>query len=113
MSSERRAPADASAQPSLGELRQRAITLFKAGQRREALDACRRALALAPEQPDMLALAGIVATEVGDIEQGVAFYERAIALKPAAAELHYNLGNALRRLERNEEAVAAYRRAAS
>jgi Flp pilus assembly protein TadD len=112
MSSGRTAPADAAAHPPLGELRQQAVALFKAGQRREALDACRRALAQAPEQPDMLALAGILAMEIGDIEEGVAFYERAITLKPDAAELHYNLGNALRRLERNEEAVAAYRCAA-
>src|SRR6185312_3818532 len=99
--------------PQAARLRQRAVALFKAGQRREALDACRQALALAPEQPDMLALAGIVATELGEVEEGVAFYRRAIACKPDAAELHYNLGNALRRLERNDEAVAAYRRAAS
>jgi Tfp pilus assembly protein PilF len=112
MSSERTAAADASAQPPLAELRQRAVALFKAGQRREALDACRRALTQAPEQPDMLALAGIVATELGEVEEGVAFYGRAIALKPDAAELHYNLGNALRRLKRDEEAVAAYRAAA-
>lgn len=113
MSSGRTAPTDAPAQPPLAELRQRAVGLFKAGQRRAALEACRRALSLTPEQPDMLALAGIVATELGDIEEGVAFYQRAIALKPDAAELHYNLGNALRRLERNDEAIAAYRRAAS
>ena len=103
----------ASPYPPLAELRQRAVALFKAGQRREALDACRRALTQAPQQPDMLALAGVVATELGQVEEGVAFYERAIACKPDAAELHYNLGNALRRLARNEEAVAAYRRAAS
>src|SRR5690349_15939646 len=98
MSSGHTAPADASARPPLAELRQQAVALFKAGQRREALEACRRALTQAPEQPDMLALAGIVATEIGDIEEGVAFYQRAITLKPDAAELHYNLGNALRRL---------------
>jgi tetratricopeptide (TPR) repeat protein len=113
MSSERTASANASPQPPLAELRQRALALFKTGQKREALEACRHALAQAPQQPDMLALAGIIATELGEVEEGVAFYQRAIALKPDAAELHYNLGNALRRLERNEEAVAAYRGAAT
>lgn len=36
---------------------------------------------------------------------------RALKLKPEVAELHYNLGYVLERLDRPEEAVAAYRRA--
>jgi protein O-mannosyl-transferase len=45
------------------------------------------------------------------IEESIAHLHRAIDLKPDYAEAHYNLGTALERLERRDEAIAAYERA--
>ncbi len=45
------------------------------------------------------------------LEEAVACYERALAIKPNYAEAHYNLGCALRALGRTDEALAHYRMA--
>jgi tetratricopeptide (TPR) repeat protein len=45
------------------------------------------------------------------IEESITHLHRAIELKPDYAEAYYNLGTALERLERRDEAVAAYDRA--
>ena len=41
----------------------------------------------------------------------MAAYRRAVAIKPDFPEAHYNLGNALVKLAKTDEAVATYRRA--
>src|SRR5579883_2353981 len=93
-------------------LRQQAISLYRTGRHREALQTCRQALTLAPKQADMLALAGLIAMALHEVEEAVGFYEAAVAAKRDFAEAHYNLGIALTQLGRVEEAVQAYRRAA-
>jgi tetratricopeptide (TPR) repeat protein len=93
-------------------LREQAMAQHRAGRRAEALQTCRQILAFAPKQPDVLALAGAITMELGQVEEAVAFYEAALASKRDFAEAHYNLGNALMRLGRQEAAVQAYRRAA-
>ncbi|MGO8917249.1 MAG: tetratricopeptide repeat protein [Stellaceae bacterium] len=87
-------------------------TLYRAGRRREALDACRRLLAFERGRADVMALAGKIAMELGDVAEAAAQYAAAVARKPDFAEAQYNLGNALVKLGRGEEAVAAYRQAA-
>lgn len=86
-------------------------TLYRAGRRREALDACRRLLAF-ERRADVMALAGNIAMELGEVAEAAARYAAAVVCKPDFAEAQYNLGNALMKLGRGEEAVAAYRRAA-
>ena len=103
-------PGQASAPPSL--FRQQAVSLYRAGRHQEALQTCRQALALAPKQADLLALAGLIAMELRQVEEAAGLYEAAVAAKRDFAEAHYNLGIALTELGRTEEAVAAYRRAA-
>jgi tetratricopeptide (TPR) repeat protein len=46
----------------------------------------------------------------GRLPEAEALYQ-AIRLRPSVAEYHGNLGNALRRLGRSQEAIANYRRA--
>ena len=106
------APSGGGAAALLPMLREQALAQFRAGRRAEALQTCRQILAFAPKQPDVLALAGAITMEVGQIEDAVSFYEAAIASKRDFAEAHYNLGNALMRLDRQDAAVQAYRRAA-
>ena len=45
------------------------------------------------------------------LEESIASYRRALAIKPDYAKAHYNLGNALKDLGRTDEAVACYERA--
>ena len=47
----------------------------------------------------------------GKLDEAIASYQRALALKPDHADAHYKLGNALRDRNKLEAAVAAYRRA--
>jgi uncharacterized protein (TIGR02466 family) len=93
-------------------LRQQAIALYQSGRWQEALHTCRETLAVAPRQPDMLALAGIISSHLGDPEAAAAYFEQAVALKRDFAEAHYNLGNALLQLGRPAAAVESFRRAA-
>ncbi|MGO8918797.1 MAG: tetratricopeptide repeat protein [Stellaceae bacterium] len=86
--------------------------LYREGRHQEALDRCRKLLTLFPTRSEVLAVAGKIATDLGEMEEAVAFYEAAVKAKPEAAELHYNLGLALSRLGRGIAAVDAYRRAA-
>jgi Flp pilus assembly protein TadD len=96
----------------LASLRQQLTALHRAGRGREALHTARQILTLAPKQPDVLALAGKIAIDLGDVEAAVAFYEAAIACKRDFAEAHYNLGIAQMRLGRITAAIQSYRRAA-
>jgi tetratricopeptide (TPR) repeat protein len=81
----------------------------RAGRKREALDACRRLLRLDPARADVLALAGKLALELGEVAAAAEHYAAAAACRPDFVEAQYNLGNALMRLGRRQEAVAAYR----
>jgi Flp pilus assembly protein TadD len=99
--------------PAPARLWQRAVSLYQAGRWREAMAVCRNLLAAVPKQPAVLGLAGLVALQIDNAAEAVALLTRAVELRPDAADLHYNLANALRRLGRVEEAVAVYRRAAS
>jgi len=96
------------ASPLLEEI----ATLYRAGRRREALDACRRLLLFERGRADVTALAGKIAMELGEVAEAATHYAEAVARKPDFAEAHYNLGNALMKLGCCGEAVAAYRRAA-
>jgi Flp pilus assembly protein TadD len=93
-------------------LRQQAISLYQTGRRQEALQACSQLLAIAPKQPDILALAGRICSELGNPEEAASFFEKAVALKRDFVEAHYNLGNALLQLGRATAAVESFRRAA-
>jgi len=64
-----------------------------------------------PEDADALHLAGVAACQLGHPAEGVELLERAVARCPAVAEIQFNLGNALRDLDRLGEAVTAYRQA--
>lgn len=90
---------------------QRAMDLYRAGRRREALDLCRAISAQHPERADVYAFAGQIAAELGAYEEAARLYRSAAERRPAFVQAHYNLGNMLRRLGRGEEALAAYRRA--
>ncbi len=102
-------PALADAWAALGE-----ILAARPDSIQAAADAFRRAAALAPRDPKPLA--GLAAALMGlkRHDDAIAAYRAAIAVgvEPNAADLLNNMGVALERLERREEAVALLRAAA-
>ncbi|HYB08742.1 MAG TPA: tetratricopeptide repeat protein [Alphaproteobacteria bacterium] len=95
------------------ELQQQAMTAYRTGRLRVALEACRAILVRQPNRADVLSFAGMIATQLGQLEDAVEYYSDAVAIKPDFADAHYNLAIALQRLGRLPDAVAAYRRALS
>ena len=96
--------------PGAAPLIEQIVAHHRAGRRREALDVCRRLL-LVERRADVMALAGKLAMELGQVAAAAEHYAAAVACQPDFAEAQYNLGNALMTLGRSEEAVSAYRRA--
>ena len=88
-----------------------AETLRLGGRLDEALVSGHRALALAPENAQLLNNLGIVHYERGAHDEAAGFFERTLAREPGFAEAHSNLGNTLRARGRFEEAATAYRKA--
>ena len=82
------------------------VALQNGGRSKEAVAALsKRAIELRPDYPQVAYCnIGKVLTERGDIDQGIAVYRHAIALKPDYAEAHSNLGNALQQNGRLDEA---------
>jgi tetratricopeptide (TPR) repeat protein len=54
---------------------------------------------------------GLICLELGRPLEAVAFYQKAVAIRPDLAETHANLGVAFRQLGRTNEAIAAFRQA--
>jgi protein O-GlcNAc transferase len=102
--------AGAASPAALAVLRRRAMEAYRAGRPRVALESCREILALQPDRPDVLSVAGTLAAELGELEDAVGFHGRAVELKPDFVEARYNLANALQQLGRFEAAAEAYRR---
>lgn len=88
-----------------------AIALFEQGHLAEAAARCERVLAREPDHPPALHLRGLVALARGEAAHAASLIASAIGRAPGVALFHFNLGNALRELERRDEAAASYARA--
>jgi tetratricopeptide (TPR) repeat protein len=82
-----------------------------AGRLAEAEAAYRRVLDQSAGQPDALHLLGVIALQVNKPAAAADLIGAAIRANPTSAVYHSNLGSALRRLGRLDEALAACRRA--
>ncbi|MBT7942185.1 MAG: tetratricopeptide repeat protein, partial [Alphaproteobacteria bacterium] len=71
----------------------------------------RQVLQADPEQPDALQLLGVIAFQTGNDEQAVDLLSRSLAIESGFANVHTNLGAALKRLGRIDEAIASYNQA--
>lgn len=89
----------------------RSAALYRKGKITEALAVVRQALAIDPDNEDLLNNLGVFAGRIGDGATAEAAYRRAVAVKPDFAVAHSNLGNLLKAQARLPEAEAAYRRA--
>jgi len=86
-----------------------AIALQKAGKPTEAQAIYRRLLDIKPDDPLTLYLSGLAAHESGDLTLAMQQISRARDLHPAAADVHYGMGNLLLDLGRTDEALTSYR----
>jgi regulator of sirC expression with transglutaminase-like and TPR domain len=82
-----------------------------AGQAKRARRALNQALALAPEDPDMLVDRAVVSAALGDFGTALADLDLALANESDHVDAHAYRASALRRLERPEDALAAAQRA--
>jgi protein O-GlcNAc transferase len=87
---------------------QQAFGLHRQGRLGEAEQLYREILARAPEQPDALLFLGVLETQRGRHEIGLAHMDRAIAINPRNPAAQYNRANALRDIGRTEDAVKGY-----
>jgi predicted O-linked N-acetylglucosamine transferase (SPINDLY family) len=95
------------------ELLEAAKSHHQAGRLGQAEAAYRQVLARTPNQPEALQLLGVLALQVGKGELAVQPMQRAIAIQPAIASYHSNLGLALTSLNRLPEAIATLKQATS
>lgn len=83
---------------------------LRQGRTREALENYERAMAISPAG-QVLSSMGTLYYQEGDYQKAADTYRRAIDVRPNAAMTHRNLGDALTRLGRRDEALTSYRRA--
>ncbi|MFP5515655.1 MAG: tetratricopeptide repeat protein [Alphaproteobacteria bacterium] len=88
-----------------------ALDLHLAGRFGEAQELYTRILDAEPEQPDALHYLGVLAGQIGHGDFGLTLIDKAIVLRPEAADIHANRANLLRGLNRLDQAEAGYRRA--
>jgi predicted O-linked N-acetylglucosamine transferase (SPINDLY family) len=97
--------------PVGAEMLDRALQHHRAGRVQEAEALYRQILQAQPRHPNALHLLGLIAHQVGQHGAAVDLISQAIAVNPAAAEFHNDLGEACRALGRLEDAEASYHRA--
>ena len=90
---------------------QLAIAAHDEGRVHEALRLYHLFLAVRPDDVDALNLAGIAAIQAGAYDAAIELLGAAVRHNPGAADTNYNLGVALARLRRFDEAESACRRA--
>jgi len=96
----------------LGVWEAKATCLLLLGQRLpEALAACERVLAAAPEDEVALKLAGLVSLQLEEYETAQGYWRRAMTLNPWMAEYRANFALALSRTGQWEEALRTCRKA--
>jgi Flp pilus assembly protein TadD len=95
--------------PTIETLIIQALAHIQAGAWPQAQATCQQALQLDPRHPEAHHLAGHVAGQLGDREQGLRLLEQAVALAPAHPQYRYNLAVSLVEAGRENEAALQYR----
>ncbi|MFZ6654842.1 tetratricopeptide repeat protein [Undibacterium sp. TJN19] len=100
-----------SSAPEITTMLQQAVTLHQQGQLQAAGDLYQQVLTRQPDHFDALQLLGVIARQGGDAPSALKYLNAAIAVNPAQAIAHCNLGATLQDLGRSAEALASYDRA--
>ncbi len=95
------------------DLIEQGLLEHRSGRFKEAKTIYEQVLALQPQHPDALHLAGVAALQGGDAEQAVKWIQLAIEVQPQNPGFHANLAQAYLALRRVADADAAFRRAAA
>lgn len=96
---------------SLPEAIEFVMRCLKYGEFEEGEEVCRKILAVAPDYPDALHYAGVLAHENGRTDDALALIERSLDLAPEQADWHSNLGVIRQARGDLEGAIASYERA--
>ena len=98
-------------QPEIEAAFQRALALHRQGQIGSAESLYREILEQAPDHFGALHYLGVIEGQKRNYVAAAALIERALAIDPHSAPAHNNLGTFLRKLGRNEDALASFDRA--
>lgn len=96
--------------PAVEDARNQARVLFDGGEYEQSLQAAQRALSSAPDDVELLILAGRAGVELDD-SRAVEHLRRATELAPGDVSAWHHLGDALATEGRTQEAESAFRRA--
>ena len=88
-----------------------AVDLHKNGQINKALNLYLELIKTEENNPQLLFLLGTAYVQLEKTEQGINYLERSLSIKPDNASAHSNLGNALKNLNRYEEALTSFDKA--
>lgn len=94
--------------PDISHELKRAVTFHRSGEIEKAEAGYRTILGIDPKHPDALHLMGIIASQKGDYESAFRLISQAIQQFPGSEIYYNNMGNALARLNRIDEAINAY-----
>lgn len=97
--------------PDGQSIREQGINAFRAGKVEDAIRLLNQAVGEDPRDYGAHAVLGAALVQRGDYARAVDAFERARSIRPDLAHIHYNLGLALQKAGRAQEAVAAFRAA--
>jgi predicted O-linked N-acetylglucosamine transferase (SPINDLY family) len=97
--------------PTIAEALAFAVGHYQARRMQEAEQICRQVLAVDANNVTAWNLLGVIANEAGRHDVAIECFKAALGIEPQLAELHFNLGNALRDGGYVDDAIASFRRA--
>ncbi len=97
--------------PNLQQQMQQAFAALQGGNAALAEQICLGMLAEKGDVPDLLFLLGMIALQTGRLPQAEQWFARLVAVDPANAAAHNNLGGVLFQRKRHQQAVDSYDRA--
>jgi tetratricopeptide (TPR) repeat protein len=92
---------------------QELINLYNQGQLQKALQQAGTLVQQFPQSAILFNIQGAALKGLGQLDQSVAAYTKALSIKPDYAGAHYDLGDALKEQGKLEEAIEAYTKALS
>lgn len=94
--------------PTNAELIQQGLLHHRSGQAALAMDRYTEVLRNDPRNADALYYIAVLACQEGQFQQGIDLARRSLSMQPRQARAHNLIGNASDRLDRRQDALAAY-----